>query len=174
MNNKITRRIIVQIVIIAFIIVVGSLIKTYIAKDFSKEEFKSVSITFSKIAKEKEQSPVIKEEKLNEYSKDKIYKDIKDIFGKEKFSVEELNWFGNEYRVKSKEITNEQKDKIKSTLEEKYNNENIKVSIGEIKEFPAKENIQNIKPYVIYLSIIIIISFLGIVIINFSEKRGDK
>lgn len=174
MNNKMTRRIIVQIVIIALIIVVGSIIKIYIAKDFSKEAFKSVSITFSKLAKEKEQSPVIKDEKLNEYSKDKVYEDIKDIFGKEKFSVEELNWFGNEYRVKSKEITSEQKEKIKAKFEKKYNNENIKVSIGEIKEFPAKENVQNIKPYIIYLSIIIAISVLGIVIIDFSEKRRDK
>lgn len=174
MNNKITRRIIVQIVIIALIIVVGSIIKIYIAKDFSKEAFKSVSITFSKLAKEKEQSPVIKDEKSNEYSKDKVYEDIKDIFGKEKFSVEELNWFGNEYRVKSKEITSEQKEKIKAKFEKKYNNENIKVSIGEIKEFPAKENVQNIKPYIIYLSIIIAISVLGIVIIDFSEKRRDK
>lgn len=183
MKSKNIRRIIVSIVVISTMIVLGLVIKSYMEKKYSKEAFQSINITFTKNTKKDEENKENAEGNENnmktvntdeKYSKSEILEYLSGVFPKERnIAIEEINFFGNEFRIKANEIKEEEREKVKAVLNEKYNAKDVSVGVGEIKNYPKRQENEELVMYVIYISVILLVNFAAIYFIDLSEKRNE-
>lgn len=189
--KKNIRRMIVSVVVIFTLLITGYVMKSYMEKKYAKDEFAFVNITITNNIKKNENKEETKEENhegenkedasktkaaqdMEKFSKREVLDAVKDVFPKEKdVAVEELNFFGNEFRVKAKEITDEEKENIKNKLTEKYKEKNVSVSVSNVNKFPARQKNQDLKMYIIYIAVILLVNFAAIYFIDLAEKRRD-
>lgn len=180
--EKNIRRMIVSVVVIFTLLITGYVMKSYMEKKYAKDEFAFVNITLTNNIKKNENKEENQEdpsktkniEDMEKFSKKEVLDTVKDVFPKEKdVAVEELNFFGNEFRIKAKEITDEEKENVKNKLTEKYKEKNVSVSVGNVNKFPARQKNQDLKMYIIYIFVILLVNFAAIYFIDLAEKRRD-
>lgn len=185
--EKNIRRMIVSVVVIFTLLITGYVMKSYMEKKYAKDEFAFVNITLTNNIKKNENKEENQEgehkedasktkniEDMKKFSKREVLDTVKDVFPKEKeVAVEELNFFGNEFRIKAKEITNEEKENVQNKLTEKYKEKNVSVSVGNVNKFPARQKNQDLKMYIIYIVVILLVNFIAIYFIDLAEKRRD-
>lgn len=174
MKNKNIRRIIMQIVIIATLVIMAIVIRTEIEKKYTKDSFDGVNISINKKMKEKKEgeTPMITEGDMVSFSKEDVLAKIKGVIPEDKNpSIEELNLFGNEFRIKAKEITDKEKDEIKGKLEEGYKDKELIVNVQSVQKYPKIVKNRDIKLYIIYISVIVVLTAGSLYLINLSEKK---
>ncbi len=177
MKNKNIRRIIVQIVIIVSLIVMMTVIRTQIEKKYTKEAFDGVNISINKKMKPKKEgeAPMITQGDMVSFSKDEIMSKIKGIIPEDKNpAIEDLNIFGNEFRVKAKEITEKEKDQIKEKLTNEYKDKELLVNVQNVQKYPEMVKNANMKLYVIYTTVIVLITAGSMYLINLSETKREN
>ena len=156
--NKLLKQFSKQIFLILILIMIVIVLNNIFVKSSFKGNYDSLNIGIKEGAERREIESFLK----------KSFKE--DFDYKKKLEVETIGSFGTEFRIKSSELFEEEKDYIKSKLEEKYEEVNVTAITTEL-----QTNYKiGILIYLIYFVVIVILSFLSFYMLSLIPIVEEK
>lgn len=147
-----------QVLLLAIIIAMVLVIETIFINTKIKGNYDYVKVGFDREVNIKEMQQYLRQEFVN-------------LGNRKIIEVEQLGKFGKEFRVKSPNIQNEEKDMIKAKLIEKYGD---KVTVSEQFKGETLSNRYLYLVYVQYVAIILVFTFLSLLFINGTVDKDEQ
>ena len=148
------KRFINQIIILILIISLVIGLTAILSKKFSISAFQSFNVKFT-----------------NVYNEETLNNIVKEIFKDRKYDIEVMNVFDKDVRIKSTNISDEEKNQIITKINETFKTE-LKQDEIKIVNYPKKDIFNNYKLYVAYIATIIaIVSILCIIFSKVDKKN---
>ena len=155
--KKIIKQYIKQIIILIVIMAIVSILNAIFVKSSIRGDYETVTIGITKGAEARE----VKKNIVEAFKKEDI---------KKKYEIEAVGSFGTEFRLKAKEISDDERNFIIEVLEKEY--EEVHVSL--LEKNPEANYDADIIMYIVYFVIVMGTGFVAIYFLDkldFEEER---